>query len=343
MRVALIACEPTPWLGLLHACLEELEPGSAVLVDADLAEGGFKQDQVVELDAGGVRWNGVALDRMDAVLVAGFVFENPVLPPVAPRCDWGYWQARHVVRQQAWSLMFSVLSRLEAAGPRLYNPISTAISAFARGQQLDRLRAAGIAVPELLCTNDGEAAAGFMKRHGVVVWRPTTGGAAWQLFRDKQRRHLAAAEKPPVLLAGAVRGPVVKAYVVDGAVVLAHDTVPPTDEGLERFEILRPIDPARLPDIDVAVEAVKALGLGWAAVTLVAGPDGPVVYDVDPDPVLEDQTPEIAGHLIRTLASALLSLPAEPLAGCGSEERPTLLLRRMLRIQFEMERTKAEP
>jgi len=303
----------------------------------------------VALDADGVSWGGVRLERLDAILVHGFRYEDPVLPPADPVCDWSLWQVGAVIRQQSHSFLYSVWSRLERiGGPRLYNPVSTELAAFDRLGQLDRLGRAGYAVPALLLGNDDAAAAAFQRRHdgddgnGGVVWRPATGRAAWQLFRDKQRRALVAVDKPPVLLAAITPGRLLRAYVLDGRVALTLAMAPPEREGLERLEAMAAVSDLPAERLETIGRAVAGLGIRWAVALVVDGEGGPVFYDIDPDPEPDDLPPVFAGFLKRCLAAALTGAPV-PAADFGPEpaERPALLLRRMLAIQFDMEATKS--
>ncbi len=302
--------------------------------------------QPVVLDTEGVAWNGVRLERLGALHVHGFRYEDPVLPEADPACDWSLWQVGAVIRQQTWSFLYSVFAHLEhiakaGQGPRLYNPISAEVAAFDRLGQLDRLDRAGFAVPPFLASNDDADIAAFQHRHDGVVWRPVTGQATWQWFRDKQRRHLAGVTLPPVLLAAVVPGPLLRAYVLDGRVVLTLSAAAPSRDGLERLETMTALpDPA--PEVQATIgRAATTLGLRWAALLLIEGPDGPIFYDVDPDPELSDLPLPFADHLRHCLAAALTgtALPAPPPFPTPLE-RPSLLLRRMLGIQFDMEQTK---
>ncbi len=302
--------------------------------------------QPVVLDTQGVAWNGVRLERLDALHIHGFRYEDPVLPPADPACDWSLWQVGSVIRQQSWSFLYSVFAHLEqicknGQGPRLYNPLSTEVAAFDRMGQLDRLAKAGFRVPPVLVSNDDGPISAFQQRHDVVVWRPATGRAAWQLFRTKQRRHLVGITLPPVFLAAVVPGPVLRAYVLDGRVVLTLSSSAPSRHGLERLEAMTAV-PDLAPDVlETIGRAASALGLRWATLLLVEGADGPIFYDVDPDPELGDLPESFAAYLRHCLAAALTgtALPVRP-AFPAALERPSLLLRRMLGIQFDMEQTK---
>lgn len=311
-------------------------PGAVTLAPAD----------PVTLDADGVSWGGVRLERLDAILVHGFRYEDPVVPPADPACDWSLWQAGTVIRQQTHSFLYSVWSRLERiGGPRLYNPVSTELAAFDRLGQLDRLARAGFKTPPVLLGNDDGTVTAFQRRHdgvGVgVVWRPATGRAAWQLFTDKQRRALIAPDKPPALLAAITPGRLLRAYVLDGRVALTLATAAPDRAGVERLEAMAAVSDLSADRLEVIGRAVTGLGARWAVALVVDGADGPVFYDIDPDPELGDLPPVFADFLKRCLAAALTGAPL-PEADFGPEpvERPALLLRRMLAIQFDMERTK---
>ena len=300
--------------------------------------------QPVALDAAGVSWGGVRLERLEAILVHGFRYEDPVLPPADPACDWSLWQIGAVVRQQSWSFLYSVWSRLEQiGGPRLYNPVSTELAAFDRPGQLDRLARAGFAVPARLMSNDDGAAAAFQRRHdgSGVVWRPVTGRASWQLFRERQRRFLVAVDKPPVLLAAITPGSLLRAYVLDGRVVLTLAAAAPNRDGLERLETMAAVTGLAPERLEAVGSAVSALGLRWACALVVESPGGPVFYDIDPDPELDDLAVPFAAFLKQCLGAALTGAPL-PAPAFGPEplERPALLLRRMLAIQFDMEQTK---
>jgi hypothetical protein len=78
----------------------------------------------------------------------------------------------------------------------------------------------------------------------------------------------------------------------------------------------------------------------WASVLYVASPNGPVIYDVDIDPLVTDLPAALRDHLLECLAAGLAGEEPPVYAGAASVERESLFLRRMLRIQFEMEQTK---
>jgi hypothetical protein len=335
MKIGLVAPASSPLAKQLQLRLSRLTGEPVDWFDADLPEG-----TRISLGEKGAAWDGVALDGFDALFIHGFRYEDPVLPVAEPAVDWALWQAGHVRRQQRYSLLYSLLSRLEAGRPRLYNGPSTHLEGFSRQHQLERLGLAGVPVAATISTNDLAEAESFCAVQTAarvpVVWRTATGRSAWQIFRDRQRQHLIAADKPPVMLAPVVPGLLRRAFVIDGRTVLTVEWAPPSSDSLERFEHFNVVE----SDSGVPGDALAALGLRWASVLYVAGPTGPVIYDVDIDPLVTDLPAALRDHLLECLAAGLAGEEPPVYAGAASVERESLFLRRMLRIQFEMEQTK---
>ncbi|HRQ80226.1 MAG TPA: hypothetical protein PKZ97_03835 [Azospirillaceae bacterium] len=303
-----------------------------------------RQEAPASVDGVALTWGGVRLDAARGIYVGGFRYEDPVLPPPSLEADWSFWQSRHVLRQQSYSFMWSLLSRVEAAGARLYNPPSAHLNLFCRQRPLDQLRAAGLPAVATTLTNDPAMAAEAQARHQTTVWRPANGRAAWQVFRDKQRQHLVGADRPPVLLAPAAPGVLVRLYVVNGEIALALTAAPPARDAVERFEVLLGVDPATLPGAtDAARRATEVLNLNWAILTALSDDDGVTFYDVDPDPAMDDLPAAVQAHLADALACGMIGRPIPAAPAALREPRDTLLLRRMLVIQFEMEATKHAP
>lgn len=303
-----------------------------------------RRDAPASVDGAALTWAGVRLDAARGVYVGGFRYEDPVLPPPSLEADWSFWQSRHVLRQQSYSFMWSLLARVEAAGVRLYNPPSSHLNLFCRQRPLDQLRAAGLPAAATTLTNDPAMAAEVQARHQTTVWRPANGRAAWQVFRDKQRQHLVGADRPPVLLAPAAPGVLTRLYVVNGDIALALTAAPPARDAVERFEVLLGVDPATLPGaVDAARRATEVLNLNWAALTALVTDTGLTFYDVDPDPAIDDLPTAVQTHLADALACGMIGRPVPAAPTQLRAPRDTLLLRRMLVIQFEMEATKHAP
>ena len=202
MQVGIFARGDNPQARSVLARMNRLRPRSAHLFDTSL-EGA----RAVAIDGGRLTWGRRLLNGLDGAYVHGFRYQDPVVPGPGDSTDWSLWQPAYVAEQQKYSFLFSLLSRLEAAGVRLFNGAAVHLSAYAMPAQLQGLGRQGIPVPQLLCTNDGGAVERFCKDRGRILWRTVTGTCAWQIFADKQKEHLISPSKPPVLLAPVVPGP----------------------------------------------------------------------------------------------------------------------------------------
>ncbi len=303
--------------------------------DIGLPEGG-----AATIDGQRLTWDGTDLAALDMAVVHGFAYQSPVIPGEAGDADWSLWQARYPAEQQKYSFLYSLFSRMNAAGVVMANPPETLLHGFSRPGVLLRLAAAGLAVPAWLVANDDAAAQAFCAGR-TVVWRTTTGRCAWQIFRDRQRLDLLRPDKPPVLLAEVVEGPLLRALVVDGRVAMALAQSAPDGTGHdERLEAMRAVEPSEAT-CAALVSAAAAVGARWSMLTYVETGRGPVIYDLDPDPLLHELPPTFAARGAEALAAMLAGAPPEAVPASGTiEERPALFQRRMLRILFEMEATK---
>ena len=167
---------------------------------------------------------------------------------------------------------------------------SASASNGSKPAQLREIAACGFAVPETLVTNDPAAVAGFLARHGEVVYKSTSA------IRSRVRRldrgdvdRLAAVVACPTQFQGRVPGTDVRVHVV-GAEVFATRIASDADDyryaarqGLPRAEL----HATDLPD-DVAERCrmlTSRLGLPVAGVDLRVTPDGDwFCFEVNPSP-----------------------------------------------------------
>lgn len=290
------------------------------------------------MDADGVTWEGVRLEGCETVVLGGFGWEDPVVPGPAPDADWSVWQTDYIADRQRWSVLAAALMDLSRRGVRLVNDPVAIRRVEGRALSLDRLRRAGLAVPDTCTTNDPGAAAAFVDR-GRAVWRPATGRAAWQRFGPRQQAALVDPARPPVLLARIARGSFRRAYVAGGRVLAAFAMEAPELDPAERLEKFWPVSAAPLHA--PMARATEALGLEWAVVSFVWRNGMPCIYDVDPDPVLDWLPPDHREPLLDALAAVLLGERPRPRrASRRRAEREGPFLRRMLRILFQFEESK---
>ncbi len=310
-------------------------------VQAHFFDMSLKEGPPVAISDSALRWNGVDLCGLSVAFLHGFSYMNPVVPSDPADGDYSVWRTDYLSDQQRYSFLFSLFTEMARRGVRMVNPPDVFLQYFMKPFSLESIAKAGFFVPETLCTNDADSVAAFCRRHEAIVWRPATGRAAWQPFREKQRRNLIRRDAPPLLLAESMDGPLVRCYLYDGKPLLflkydAPSGAPP--ERLERFWA------ADFPDLhDELRRFSESLDLSWAMVMFVVSGGKMWIYDVDPDPVLEWLPAEFRDHLVRRLAAELAgqSPPETGLVEEGhTRQRPAFFLRRMLRILFEIESIK---
>ncbi len=266
---------------------------------------------------------------------------DPIVPAPVVDADWSVWQQSHIVEQQRFSILYSVFAEAQRRGVRVYNSMSGLVLGFQPSEQLSRLQSNGFDVPAILVSNDDAEVARFREQFQCVIWRPSTGRAAWQLFTDLQNEHLVHVEKPPVLLAQVLEGPARWAYVLDEQVLFTHEMQPAAILPPESLEAVCGVTDGAAKEVVVA--ACRAVGLRWARVMYVEHDGGVWIYAIESNPLLSWLPAELRRYLNEALMRALLDLPGGAFPDALHErvlERPTLFLRRMLTILFDIEATK---
>jgi hypothetical protein len=295
----------------------------------------------VEMDQAGIAWDGQKLDEFDKILVAGFDYQEPLIPRAVASADWSVWQIDYIVDEQHWSFVSSVLRDLERRGVRLINPWGALQFGFAKARLLAELKRAGFLVPNWLCSNEMPVVQKFCEEQKRVVWRPNTGRAMWQLFLDKQRLHCVDPAKPPVLVASHPEQALMRAFVCDGEVLLALNCSAPHMENFERMEEVWACDCGAVAD--ELVRAVGRIGAVWAQVLFVEQDGKPCIYDIDVDPRYGWLPAEFRAYLQIRLARKILGMPSpgnDALPVPDRAERDSLFMRRMLVTLHELESTK---
>jgi hypothetical protein len=321
----------------LHRHINQLAPDSCRHFTLPKDDG----SPAVALDETGVYWDGVNVAELDIAYLHGFSYTYPLAPAPLGHVDWSVWQIDHLLEQQKSSFLLSAFTEMERHGVKLLNPARVYLKNFAKAELLESLRQAGFPVPRMVCTNDMEATHTFIQKvDDKVVWRPATGRAAWQLFRDRQREHLISTEKPPILLAEIIEGPLIRGYLIHGQPLLCLNRYPPAcilhAETLESFKAMECTEVYG----ELRQLAVQ-LSLHWGQVSFVLKEGRPWIYDVDVDPILGPMPEVFQERLIDGLARGCLGMEqaSEPLPDTPQVRR-TPFLRRMLFPLFEFEHMK---
>ncbi|MCY3021176.1 MAG: hypothetical protein NTW87_19350 [Planctomycetota bacterium] len=326
----------------LERALNAQSPGTAAFFDLSLGTAAR-----ATMGAGEAAWGGRDLTKLDIAFLHGFAYCDPVIPACGTGVDWSVWRFDYIAAQQKHTFLYSLFSELERRGVRVISPPAAHLQTFMKPLLLERLRRAGLNVPAAVCSNNMDAVREFCGRHANAVWRPATGRAAYQRFTDRQREALVSLQKPPIIVAEAVDGPVVRGYLLQGEPLLFLEKGAPDCTGEERLEGFWEVDYAALrPDLS---RLAAEMNIPWLEVVFVAKDGKAWIYDVDADPLFEGLPTGHSEKLTALLAKSLLQVGqtflsadavAAPPAKAVETQRPTLFLRRMLRILFEFEQSK---
>ena len=289
----------------------------------------------------GVYWNNINLEKLDLVYMSGFLFMNPVVPAATDHLDWTVWQADYLADQQKYSFLFSLFEELARRGVQIVNSAQGFLQGFMKAHLLENIRRAGFLVPRFICSNDLDQVNSFIAENKVNLWRPTAGRAAWQLFLDRQKRHLVKNESPPVLIAEAVTGPLIRGYFYkqDNLLMLKFNS--PQYAPLEKLEKFMVYENDHI--VQELSSLLSVCGIEWGLVYFIIKDDRPWVYDIDADPLFTALPEEYAKYLSMRLAYSLSGKECDVSHLSGLKEtcdRPALFLRRMMQVLFEFEQSK---
>lgn len=320
----------------LQRVVNELEPGSCALL-------AFPDDRgtpSVSLSRERVYWGDIDASQLKTGFVRGFQYGNPVVPQALTDVDWSLWQYSYISEQQKTSFLYSALSEIDRRGVSLFNPPGMYLDVSMKVDLLERVRAGGVRVADMLCTNDLSEARKFAKSREHILWRPVTGRAAWQLCMERQMQALLDCQKPPVMLAGIEPGLFLRCYVLNGEPVLCLKYVNPSQAPLERLEVFQRVEEGGF--FNDLRACVKLSGLQWGAIHCAVEGDQLAVYDIDADPVTTTLPDEVQDYLNACIACALLGRDLPDLMSIPEGPLPRALpfLRRMLTALFEVERSK---
>lgn len=320
----------------LQRVVNQIQPESCVL----LAFPDDRGEPSVSLSRDEVYWGDVDASQLKTGFVRAFQYSNPVVPQALTDVDWSLWHYTYIGEQQKTSFLYSALSEIDRRGVSLFNPPGMYLDVSMKVDLLERVRSGGVAVAEMVCTNDLNEARVFAQSREHILWRPVTGRAAWQLCLEKQMQALLDCQKPPVILAGIEPGLFLRCYVLNGEPVLCLKYVSPAQVPLERLEVFQTVPDSGF--FDDLRACAKLAGLKWGAIHCAVEGERLAVYDIDADPVLTALPEEVRDYLNACIACTLLErdLPDYQSIPEGPLPRALPFLRRMLTALFEVERSK---
>ncbi len=188
----------------------------------------------------------------------------------------------------------AILLHMEETGIYVMNPILPLLRSRNKYLSLVSLKRAGISVPFTLVTEDIWYAYEVIKKLGDVVIKPIQGSRGYGAMRFKDAdlayevmRTLISFRKPIYIQQFIEKpGRDIRAFVVGERVIASMYRIAP--EGSWKTNIAQGGKgvPCRLtPDLeDLAIKAVKALGLWYGGVDIVESKDGPMVLEVNGTP-----------------------------------------------------------
>jgi len=188
-----------------------------------------------------------------------------------------------------------VYQLLERSGRILVNSIDAVLIAIDKFETSYRLQQAGIPTPQVVVVQDVEMGRSVLREWGRLVAKPLFGslGLGVELLYDTPDGHAAL----PVLLErfGAIYlqeyvptpGRDIRAFVVGPRVSAAIYRMATPGNWRTNIHQGAQAEPCQLNDAtaNMAVAAARAVGLDYTGVDILEGPDGPMVIEVNGNPL----------------------------------------------------------
>jgi tetrahydromethanopterin:alpha-L-glutamate ligase len=212
-------------------------------------------------------------------------------------------------------VQFEIYRALEGTGALVVNRIDALLAAQDKLRTSWMLRRAGIPTPRAAAAQTGRDAVAALTRLGEAVAKPIAGSLGEGLDRVRPDRAGRRKVLQRVEQEGAIylqewvpsSGRDIRVFVVGARAAGAMERIAPPGEwrtNVERGAKVRPIR-AEPPLARTAIMAARTLGLDWAGVDIVLGPEGPTVLEVNGNPSWkgimeatgEDMAEPIAEHV----------------------------------------------
>jgi ribosomal protein S6--L-glutamate ligase len=212
---------------------------------------------------------------------------------------------------------FTLYRALALGGALVINRIDALLDAQDKFRTSHLLARAGVPTPRAALAQSGEAAAAFLRKLGEAVAKPLFGSLGEGVERleagEEGERRVAerVAEEGSLYLQQWVPNPGhdTRAFVIGGRMVACVERVAAEGEfrtNVARGARPRPAHPS--PGVaSVAERAARALGLDYAGVDVLEGPQGPQVIEVNGNPSFDmifdatgqDMGVEIARYVVK--------------------------------------------
>lgn len=194
----------------------------------------------------------------------------------------------------------SLLEHMESCGITLMNPLDPLLTSRDKYRTLYKLEMSGVPVPRTSVSEDLRFAYEYSKRLSKLVVKPLIGsrgyGSVMIDHPEVSFRILKtlASTRHPLYVQEYIPKPSrdIRAFVVDGQVVASMYRYAPKGEWRTNIAQGGEGQPCRLGEeyVEVALKAVDAIGLWYAGVDIIEGPQGPVVVEVNGSPDWEELT-----------------------------------------------------
>jgi glutathione synthase/RimK-type ligase-like ATP-grasp enzyme len=193
---------------------------------------------------------------------------------------------RRMLREKD-SMLGSLLRWAAAKGITVLNPVDTLHCHYYKLDTTERLRRAGIPVPDTLATNDPEMVRSFIGRHLEVIHKPLSGGAEAVAIAasDLTEEFLADLIYAPVLLQERIYGQDVRAYVLNGEIVAAGSLATENVDYRTGSQHFVPT-PLTVPECESLVRSAELMSLGFTGIDFKRTENWEhFILDVNPAPM----------------------------------------------------------
>lgn len=308
LDIAIVGNAKEPEVDRLAACLAELHHPPLII---DISE--FPQLRRLSFAEG--RWR---YEKNDLSETKVFFIRNLHCNKLAERLEASEHHSQSIgitVLREKDSMLGSFLRWTTEQSKHTLNPLDTLLCHYYKLDTIERLRQAGVSVPQTIATNDPDAVQEFVTNHKHIVCKTLAGGAiAIGLAADRISEPFYALLKiAPVMLQARIYGYDIRAYVLNNHVIAAASKQTEHVDFRTGEQNFQPTALTREETIAVT-QTTQLMSLTFAGIDLKRTQDGRhFILDVNPTPMFagfERITGlEIASAIAKYLVAISLSKP----------------------------------